>query len=85
MFKQFSTSSYIIFGLMLIGIFRNLSVVLIPVLIIGGIIGYNYYLSEKKYKRYMPRYAAAKKKSKTVPFRVINGTKDFPDEKPKFH
>ncbi|MCL6459806.1 MAG: hypothetical protein K6T85_17570 [Gorillibacterium sp.] len=85
MFRKFSTSSYIVFGLILIGAITDLSNILLPVLIIGGIIGYNYYLSEKKRKQYPSRYGAAKKKSKTVSFRVINGSKDYPDDKPKFH
>ncbi|MBC8079586.1 MAG: hypothetical protein H7X86_04530 [Gorillibacterium sp.] len=85
MIRRFSTSSYMILSLMLIGMLRNLSNVVIPVLVIGGVIGYNYYLSEKKRKQYTPRYAAPKKKSKTVPFRVINGSKDISDDKPKFH
>ena len=102
MSRRFGPSSYIILALIALGVITRMSnglTLLIPVLIIGGVIGYNYYLGKQKQSSYASRYsstsryssasrhAEAKKKSKTVPFRVIPGSKRDPGDepKPKFH
>jgi len=89
-------SDYVIYGLAILGallyLVRNLfSLIpyLIPVVIIGGLFAYNRYLGTRS-RGYRPssaprdtgasKHTDAKKKSKTVPFRVIRGSKDSDDE-----
>lgn len=96
MSRRFGPSSYIILALIALGIISRMSNglnLLIPVVIIGGVIGYNYYLGKQKQRAYAPRYstssasrhADARKRSKTVPFRVIPGNKQDSGDKPKYH
>ncbi|WP_058303696.1 hypothetical protein [Gorillibacterium timonense] len=93
---SFTPTDYVIYGLAIVGVlmslFKNLLAILIPILIIGGLFAYNRYLGNRS-RGYRPtssarpssnRFADARKKSKTVPFRVIPGTKDSDDE-PKVH
>ncbi|WP_438432205.1 hypothetical protein [Gorillibacterium sp. sgz500922] len=87
---------YVIYGLALFGALMylisnpaRLIAILIPVVIIGGLFVYNRYLGARN-RGYHPssnprysgtnKYAEAKKRSKTVPFRVIPGSKDSDDE-----
>jgi hypothetical protein len=90
---------YVIYGLAIFGALMylisnplRLIAILIPVVIIGGLFAYNRYLigknrSAQSSSRYAGtgKYADAKKRSKTVPFRVIPGTKDTDDEGPRYH
>ncbi|MEO3944374.1 hypothetical protein [Gorillibacterium sp. CAU 1737] len=95
----FSTTDYIIYGLaiwgVLVSLISNPFTLLLPILLIGGLFAYNRYLGNRaRSSGYRPsgsarpsasRYEEARKKSKTVPFRVIPGNKDSEDEPPRYH
>ena len=101
--KRFSWLSYIIFGLMLIGIVGTLikdsMSIILPVVIIGGIFllvkyppsfltrnkaNTTYKKSANYYKAKQSKGKATTKRSKPIPFKVIEGGKDDNDT-PRYH
>jgi hypothetical protein len=90
MYRRHSKAlSYIIFGLIAIGLLVNIRSMILPLLIFG-IIFYLYKFPPKQYQRGQ-KYnsgrptARPQPKSKKSMFRVIKGNKKDDDEPPKFH
>jgi len=94
--RRFSTSTYIIFTLITIGIFssiiHSINSYLIPIIVFGLIfLLYKFPPNQwrgmhKKGKTTYTFKAKPNKKKKHSPFRVIDGNKNFSDDDaPKFH
>ncbi len=88
MYRHSRTISYIIFGLIAVGILVNIRSMWLPLLIFG-IVFYLYKFPPKNFqrgqgsnKRYSSRVKPNKRKSM---FRVIKGNKKDDDDTPKYH
>jgi hypothetical protein len=86
--QRLSVTSYLLLGLIIIGLIVSLSRYVIPICVFG-IIFLLYKFPPSKWKRNRISSIgrkSGKRKSKTVPFRVINGNKqDDSDHRPKYH
>ncbi|CAG7612666.1 hypothetical protein PAESOLCIP111_01559 [Paenibacillus solanacearum] len=83
------TIAYIIFGLIAIGllssIFSNPGAYIIPILVFGIIFWlYKYPPNRWRYNR-MAAPRSGKGKRRNATFRVIPGSKNDPDDTPKYH
>jgi hypothetical protein len=86
--QRLSVGSYILIGLIIIGLIVSLSRYIIPVCVFGIIfLLYKFPPSNwKKNRASVSGRKSGKRKSKTVPFRVIDGNKqDDSDNRPKYH
>jgi hypothetical protein len=89
MYRHSKTISYIIFGLIAIGLLANIQNLWIPLLIFG-IVFYLYKFPPKQFQRgqkYNTRRPTGRPKSKPKKsmFRVIKGNKKDNDDPPKYH
>jgi hypothetical protein len=90
--KRLSISGYILLALIIIGLIASLRNYIIPICVFG-IIFLLYKFPPSRWKLNRSSSASnsngrksGKRKSKTVPFRVINGSRtDDEDDRPKYH